>query len=106
MAVLAAYLRKLMIQIFMYLDDWLISNSDRTALVKQMHFFLRLVQDLGLIVNQKKSNLIPTQHIEYLGALLNLEKRIVTPTETRFQSILENNTCITKQSTDSSSSKF
>ncbi|VDI11593.1 Hypothetical predicted protein [Mytilus galloprovincialis] len=54
-----------------------------------MHFVLRLVQDLGLIVNQKKSNLIPTQHIEYLGALFNLEKGIVTPTETRFQSILE-----------------
>ena len=89
MAVLAAYLRKLMIQIFMYLDDWLISNSDGTALVKQMHFVLRLVQNLGLIVNQKKSNLIPTQHIEYLGALFNLEKGIVTPTETRFQSILE-----------------
>ncbi|CAC5379779.1 unnamed protein product [Mytilus coruscus] len=89
MAVLATYLRKLKIQIFMYLDDWLISNSDRTALVNQMDFVLRLVQDLGLLVNQKKSNLIPTQHTEYMGALFNLEKGIVTPTETRFQSILE-----------------
>ncbi|CAC5425341.1 unnamed protein product [Mytilus coruscus] len=58
---------------------------------------------LGLSVNRKKSNLKPPQLLEYLGALFNLKIGIVTPTETRYHSILEIIHIIQK-STDSSSS--
>ncbi|CAC5420195.1 unnamed protein product [Mytilus coruscus] len=75
MAVLAAYLRKLMIQIFIYLDDWLISNSDRTALENQMHFVLRLVQDLGLLVNQKKVKLNTNPTYRILGSHFQSRER-------------------------------
>ena len=84
MAVLAAYLRKRAIQIFMYLDDWLLIHSNKTTLIHQRDYVLQLVQDLGLLVNFQESSLIPGQQIEYLGACLNLKLGIVLPSESRF----------------------
>lgn len=89
MAVLGAYLRQKLMYIFMYLDDWLMINSNKSLLESQLKYLLNLLKDLGLIVNVKKSMLIPSQNLEYLGAQFNLESGIVTPTEKRFQSIQE-----------------
>ena len=89
MSVLGAFLRKKIIHIFMYLDDWLLINSDKAILLKQLENVLDLVQGLGLLVNLKKSMLTPTQNLEYSGAKFNLIDGVVTPSETRFQNMLE-----------------
>lgn len=73
----------------MYLDDWLLVSADKTTLISQKNYVLQLVQELGLLVNWEKSSLVPSQHIEYLGAHFNLVEGNATPTETRFQSILD-----------------
>lgn len=89
LAVLAAHLRKMVIRVFMYLDDWLLVSANKTTLISQKNYVLQLVQELGLLVNWEKSSLVPSQHIEYLGAHFNLVEGNATPTETRFQSILD-----------------
>ena len=89
MAVIGAYLRQKLMYIFMYLDDWLMINANKTLLESQLQCLLKLLKSLGLIVNVKKSVLVPTQNLEYLGAHFNLEIGIVTPTEKRFHSIQE-----------------
>jgi len=70
--VVAAHLRRRGIQIFMYLDDWLIVSSSREQALLDLEVTLRVTQDLGWVVNFKKSNLIPTQSPIFLGAQLDL----------------------------------
>lgn len=89
MAVIGSYLRKRQIQVFMYLDDWLIKSQDRTLLLRQLEETLQLIQNLGLIVNVQKSNMNPSQVVLYLGSVFNTRRGLVLPSEERFQKIVE-----------------
>jgi ribonuclease HI len=62
------------IMIHAYLDDWLIKAYDRQLLVSQVHRVLGLCSFLGLKVNWDKSELTPSQDLEYLGVHFNLEE--------------------------------
>ena len=64
MSVVGSYLRKRQIQIFMYLDDWLLKNQNRQLLLQQLYEVQVVVQKLGLLVNFKKSQLVPVQIIQ------------------------------------------
>lgn len=77
MGAIGAHLRSQQISIYMYLDDWLLKNADRMTLVHQLRRTLFLLMDLGLVINQSKSILQPTQQITYLGALFNLQQGMV-----------------------------
>lgn len=87
MAVVGAFLRKQMIHIFMYLDDWMLKNSSKVKLTKQLQYTQELLKNLGLIINVKKSCLVPTQIIEYLGAVIHLKEGLVFPSLERFKNI-------------------
>ena len=89
MAAVGGYLRMKEVHIFMYLDDWLLKSREPMLLVSHLDFTLRLLMDLGLVVNLEKSHIWPSQMITYLGAVFNLQKGIVCPTEDRFQNLCQ-----------------
>jgi ribonuclease HI len=65
-------LRQEGIMIHAYLDDWLIKAYDRQVLVSQVNRVLMLCDFLGLKINWEKSELVPSQDLEYLGVHFNL----------------------------------
>ena len=68
---IVAYLRSKGIRTIFYLDDILVIGSSQEECQKHLDFVLRLLQNLGFIINWKKSTLIPSQHFRFLGLLWN-----------------------------------
>ena len=89
MAAVGGFLRSHQIHIYMYLDDWLVKNQLKDLLLQHLRQTVLLLVDLGLIINLKKSHLLPSQRISYLGAMFDLQKGIVYPTEERFSHLQE-----------------
>lgn len=89
MAVIGAFLRKQLIHVFMYLDDWMLKNQNKVLLTNQLGYVQNLLKNLGLIINLEKSCMIPTQTLNYLGAVIHLKEGLVFPSEERFQNICQ-----------------
>jgi hypothetical protein len=62
-------------------------NQIRELLLHQLNQTIQLLVDLGLIINLDKCHLVPSQIITYLGAVFNLNKGLVFPSENRFLAI-------------------
>ena len=54
-----------------YLDDWLVQSSSRESLLEDLQTVLQLCQELGIVINPQKSNLIPSQVVQYLGVIID-----------------------------------
>ena len=59
-------------EIHMYLDDWIVPTTDFMTGIQQSTRLVSLCDNLGLIVNQEKSDLIPSQVFVHLGVRYNL----------------------------------
>ena len=70
MAPISAILHRYGIRILRYLDDWLILAESRTTCIHARDRLLHLCEELGLQVNHKKSSLVPSQDMTYLGMQL------------------------------------
>ena len=66
-----ALLRERGIRLIVYLDDILIMCSCQDTLVNQLRFVRDLFQVLGLLINEKKSQLDPSQEIVFLGLAIS-----------------------------------
>ena len=64
---LATQLRQQGIRCSFYLDDILITGKTSDECQKHVNKSLKLLQDLGFLINWEKSSLTPSQNIEYLG---------------------------------------
>ena len=64
-------LHSLGIRMRRYLDDWLVQSSSRESLLEDLQTVLRLCHDLGIVINPKKSNLVPSQVVQYLGVVID-----------------------------------
>ena len=77
MTVIVTYLRRRAIILHPYLDNWLSRNQSRLILLEHRHFIIQLITSLGLIINQEKSDLNPTQMFTFIGmeflTLINIE---------------------------------
>jgi len=89
MSVVGAYLHKHQIQIFMFLDDWLLKSESQEHAEISMSRILQEILRLGLIPNWEKSSLTPTQDIEYLGTNFKLKEGKVLPTQERFSHLCQ-----------------
>ena len=89
MTVIATYLRRRAIILHPYLDDWLSRNQSRLILLEHRHFIIQLITSLGLIVNQEKSDLIPTQMFTFIGMEFLTHMNIVRVPQARVQILLE-----------------
>lgn len=66
-----ALLRRSGIRLIIYLDDILFMNQTPMALRRDISTALHLLENLGFIINMTKSQLDPTQTLEFLGFLVN-----------------------------------
>ena len=66
------HLHLLLIQIFSFLDDFILFANSPSALSAATEVTLSLLQSLGFRVNWEKSNLLPAQVVEFLGVSWDL----------------------------------
>jgi len=71
MKVPLAILRQMNIILIIYLDDILIISRTRAGLIQSRDTVIFLLQNLGFVINIKKSAFEPTQKIEFLGMMVD-----------------------------------
>ena len=76
----AAYLRRLAILIYLYLDDWLIKAESPEKLLADLDVVLKLAKKLGILINWDKSDITPRQLFVHLGMRFDLKSCLVFPT--------------------------
>ena len=70
MAPVSAILHSMGIRMRRYLDDWLVQSTSRESLLTDLQTVLQLCHELGIVVNPQKSNLVPSQVVQYLGVVI------------------------------------
>ena len=83
MAPVSAILHSMGIRMRCYLDDWLVQSSSRESLLRDLQTVLHLCHGLGIVVNPQKSNLIPSQVVQYLGVVINATSFRASPSPER-----------------------
>ena len=66
-----ALLRRSGIRLIIYLDDILFINQTPTGLQRDMSAAIHLLENLGFVINLTKSQLKPTQTLEFLGFIVD-----------------------------------
>ncbi|KAM4723097.1 uncharacterized protein WCC33_009317 [Rhinophrynus dorsalis] len=82
-----AYLRSRGIRLIIYLDDILIMSQDRHLLTTQIKCTIQLLTSLGFLINWKKSQLIPSQSIEFLGFVVDSLKTSLSLPRSKIRTI-------------------
>ena len=72
------------IRIHQYLDDWLLRAPTQQICMEQSKQLVAFIQELGWVINFKKSELIPTQNFDFLGYRFDLVKGEVLPTQKKW----------------------
>ena len=77
------------VELYLYLDDWLCQIQSFCQGVRESEYLVSLCSDLGLMVNFKKSELIPSQDFVFIGARFNLLLNRVSPKEENVLKLLQ-----------------
>ena len=83
MAPVSAILHSMGIRMRRYLDDWLVQSASRESLLRDLQNVLQLCHELGIAVNPQKSNLVPSQVVQYLGVVIDSTSFRASPSEER-----------------------
>ena len=78
-----AYAHLHRVKLHMYLDDWLLNPGTHQEALEQTSWLRSLCQKLGLVLNLKKSDLIPSQVSTYLGIELDTSVGLARPSHKR-----------------------
>ena len=70
MAPVSAILHSVGIRMRRALFDWLVQSSSRESLLEDLQTVLQICHELGIVVNPQKSNLVPSQVVQYLGVVI------------------------------------
>ena len=81
MASFSAILHSMGIRMRRYLDDWLVQSSSLDSLLRDFQTVLQLCHELGIVVNPQKSNLVPSQVVQYLGVVINTTSFRASPSQ-------------------------
>ena len=73
------------IRVHQYLDDWLLTANTRHQCQLHTKELLHVVQELGFVIKFEKSELEPTQKIDFLGYHFDLIQGKVFPTENKLK---------------------
>lgn len=65
-------------RVIIYIDDMLILGDSKERCEESLRATLRLMTDLGALVNEEKSSFCPAQVLEYLGFSLDSSKMTIT----------------------------
>ena len=89
MAPISTILHRYGVRMLRYLDDSLILAESRTTGLQARDRLLQVCEELGLQVNFRKSSLIPSQDMTYLGMQIQSVRFIAKPTATRVENLLK-----------------
>ena len=76
------------IRFLRYLDDWLVLSSSEREAKHSVQSLLSLCRTLGIVINEKKSDLVPSQTAKYLGMTIDTEVGKVFPSLARVEKFL------------------
>ena len=80
-------LRQVGCRLIIYLDDLLILHQHKDRLQQMVQLIGQLFSSLGLIVNHKKSILLPTQILEFLGFKINSQSMQISLPQEKMRKI-------------------
>ena len=76
------FLRQIGYRLIIYLDDILVMHQNKEQLQQITHLVCSLLENLGLMVNQKKSMTTPVQRLEFLGfQVCSISMKFTIPSE-------------------------
>ena len=75
------------VPIHQYLDDWPVRAKHQDTCARDVQKLITLVEKLGWIVNLKKSELKPTQDLEFLCYRFNLREGLVYPNQKKLDKL-------------------
>ena len=78
-AAVSAWAHSRGIRLLRYLDDWLVLSSSEKKARQAVQSLLSLCLTLGIVINEKKSDLMPSQAAKYLGMTINTDAGKVFP---------------------------
>ena len=87
MAPISAILHSMGIRMRRCLDDWLVQSSSRESLFRDLQTVLQLCHELGIVVNPQKSNLVPSQVVQYLGVIIDTTSFRASPSQERISKL-------------------
>ena len=70
-AAVSAWAHSRGIRLLRYLDDWLVLSSSEKKAKQSIRELLSLYHTLGIVINEKKSDLVPSQPAKYLGMTID-----------------------------------
>ena len=76
------------IRLLRYLDEWLIFASSEQEAKQSAQPLLSLCRTLGIVINEKKSDFVPSQTAKYLGMTIDTEAGKVFPSLARVAKFL------------------
>ena len=76
------------IQLLRYLDDWLVLSSSEKKAKESIRELLSLCHTLRIVINEKKSDLVPSQSAKYLGMTIDTGAGKVFPSLARVEKFL------------------
>ena len=68
-----------------YLDDWLLRSPNKSLLARQTSWLLEIIRRVGFVLNEPKSQLVPTQRLIHIGVEYHLDLGLMFPPMTRVQ---------------------
>ena len=87
-SVVVQYLRQQRVQIWTYLDDWILTQNPNQLLAHR-DLVLNTLVKLGFLPNLIKSDLVPSQDVNFIGARFLLKEGFVTLPQDRAQILKE-----------------
>ena len=87
--VVKGYVQAHAVEMFQYLDDWLIRTRTIAEAARNTADICKLVVGLGWMLNKDKSELKPSQEVTFLGYRLKLKEGLVSPTQERWSKVQE-----------------
>ena len=76
------------IRLLRYLDDWLVLSPSEKKAKESIRELLSLCRTLGIVINEKKSDLLPSQSAKYLGMTIDTGAGKVYPSLARVEKFL------------------
>ena len=76
------------IRLLRYLDDWLVLSSSEKKAKESIRELLSVCRTLGIVINEKKSDFVPSQSAKYLGMTIDTGASKVFPSLARVEKFL------------------
>ena len=87
-AAVSAWAHSRGIRLLRYLDDWLVLSSLEKKAKQSVQALLSICHTLGIVINEKKSDFVPSQAAKYLGMTIDTGAGKVFPSLARVEKFL------------------